>query len=144
MWCWIHLYCLDPFFLTYYNSSCLVYRRIFSFFNWFWILITIRICSFSFISPGIYNLFILQISSVSFGVTWFITLCVSLFAEVKRRKWMEDNPQSSSNEDPVVFDTSIIPWWAWMKRFHLPEAELLNGLYISFSLPCCGNYCTER
>ncbi|GER50591.1 chlorophyll A-B binding family protein [Striga asiatica] len=48
-------------------------------------------------------------------------------AEVKRRKWMEDNPQSSSNEDPVIFDTSIVPWWAWMKRFHLPEAELLNG-----------------
>ncbi|KAK4489177.1 hypothetical protein RD792_004971 [Penstemon davidsonii] len=48
-------------------------------------------------------------------------------AEVKRRKWMEDNPQSSSNENPVAFDTSIIPWWAWMKRFHLPEAELLNG-----------------
>ncbi|KAK4400483.1 Light-harvesting complex-like protein 3 isotype 1, chloroplastic [Sesamum angolense] len=48
-------------------------------------------------------------------------------AEVKRRKWMENNPQSSSNKNPVVFDTSIIPWWAWMKRFHLPEAELLNG-----------------
>ncbi|KAL8547831.1 hypothetical protein ACS0TY_007240 [Phlomoides rotata] len=48
-------------------------------------------------------------------------------AEVKRRKWMQDTPQSSSNEDPVIFDTSIIPWWAWMKRFHLPEAELLNG-----------------
>ncbi|XP_042061425.1 light-harvesting complex-like protein 3 isotype 1, chloroplastic [Salvia splendens] len=48
-------------------------------------------------------------------------------AEVKRRKWMEDSPQSSNNEEPVVFDTSIIPWWAWMKRFHLPEAELLNG-----------------
>ncbi|KAK6146393.1 hypothetical protein DH2020_020262 [Rehmannia glutinosa] len=53
-------------------------------------------------------------------------------AEVKRRKWMEDNPESSSNENPVVFDTSIIPWWAWMKRFHLPEAELLNGLTHSF------------
>lgn len=48
-------------------------------------------------------------------------------AEVKRRKWMEENPQSSSNDNPIVFDTSIIPWWAWMKRFHLPEAELLNG-----------------
>ncbi|KAK0587550.1 hypothetical protein LWI29_024740 [Acer saccharum] len=48
-------------------------------------------------------------------------------AEVKRRKWLEDNPESSSNDDPVVFDTSIIPWWTWMKRFHLPEAELLNG-----------------
>ncbi|KAJ8526709.1 hypothetical protein K7X08_029186 [Anisodus acutangulus] len=48
-------------------------------------------------------------------------------AEVGRRKWLEDNPESSSNEAPVLFDTSIIPWWAWMKRFHLPEAELLNG-----------------
>ncbi|XP_057748548.1 light-harvesting complex-like protein 3 isotype 2, chloroplastic [Arachis stenosperma] len=48
-------------------------------------------------------------------------------AEARRRKWLEDNPESSNNENPVVFDTSIIPWWAWMKRFHLPEAELLNG-----------------
>ncbi|KAF4362519.1 hypothetical protein F8388_011346 [Cannabis sativa] len=48
-------------------------------------------------------------------------------AEAKRRKWLEDNPESSSNENPVVFDTSIIPWWAWIKRYHLPEAELLNG-----------------
>ncbi|XP_061354828.1 LOW QUALITY PROTEIN: light-harvesting complex-like protein 3 isotype 1, chloroplastic [Gastrolobium bilobum] len=48
-------------------------------------------------------------------------------AEARRRKWLEDNPESSSNDNPVVFDTSIVPWWAWMKRFHLPEAELLNG-----------------
>ncbi|KAK8510828.1 hypothetical protein V6N13_097606 [Hibiscus sabdariffa] len=48
-------------------------------------------------------------------------------AEVRRRKWLQDNPETTSNNDPVVFDTSIIPWWAWMKRFHLPEAELLNG-----------------
>nr|GMD76708.1 light-harvesting complex-like protein 3 isotype 2, chloroplastic [Ipomoea batatas] len=48
-------------------------------------------------------------------------------AEVKRRKWLEDNPETTSNQDPVLFDTSIIPWWAWMKRFHLPEAETLNG-----------------
>ncbi|XP_031098845.1 light-harvesting complex-like protein 3 isotype 1, chloroplastic isoform X2 [Ipomoea triloba] len=47
--------------------------------------------------------------------------------KVKRRKWLEDNPETTSNQDPVVFDTSIIPWWAWMKRFHLPEAEILNG-----------------
>ncbi|XP_060179902.1 light-harvesting complex-like protein 3 isotype 2, chloroplastic [Lycium barbarum] len=50
-----------------------------------------------------------------------------IVAEVRRRRWLEDNPESSSNQDPVVFDTSIIPWWAWMKRFHLPEAERLNG-----------------
>ncbi|GMJ06081.1 light-harvesting-like 3:1 [Hibiscus trionum] len=48
-------------------------------------------------------------------------------AEVRRRKWLQENPETTSNDDPVVFDTSIIPWWAWMKRFHLPEAELLNG-----------------
>ncbi|WCJ25754.1 Light-harvesting complex-like protein 3 isotype 1 chloroplastic [Euphorbia peplus] len=48
-------------------------------------------------------------------------------AEVRRRKWLEGNPESSNNYEPVVFDTAIIPWWAWMKRFHLPEAELLNG-----------------
>ncbi|XP_042503570.1 light-harvesting complex-like protein 3 isotype 1, chloroplastic [Macadamia integrifolia] len=48
-------------------------------------------------------------------------------AEVRRRKWLQDNPESSRNDEPVVFDTSIIPWWPWIKRFHLPEAELLNG-----------------
>ncbi len=48
-------------------------------------------------------------------------------AEARRRKWLEDNPESTSNDNPVVFDTSIVPWWAWIKRFHLPEAELLNG-----------------
>ncbi|KAJ6808217.1 light-harvesting complex-like protein 3 isotype 1, chloroplastic [Iris pallida] len=48
-------------------------------------------------------------------------------AEARRRKWLQDNPESSSNDEPVVFDTSVIPWWSWMKRYHLPEAELLNG-----------------
>lgn len=48
-------------------------------------------------------------------------------AEAKRRKWLETYPESTSNDEPIVFDTSIIPWWAWIKRFHLPEAELLNG-----------------
>ncbi|CAB4309866.1 unnamed protein product [Prunus armeniaca] len=48
-------------------------------------------------------------------------------AEARRRKWLQDNPESSSNENPIFFDTSIVPWWAWIKRYHLPEAELLNG-----------------
>ncbi|XP_039121409.1 light-harvesting complex-like protein 3 isotype 1, chloroplastic [Dioscorea cayenensis subsp. rotundata] len=48
-------------------------------------------------------------------------------AEARRRKWLEDNPEASSENEPIIFDTSIIPWWAWMKRYHLPEAELLNG-----------------
>lgn len=48
-------------------------------------------------------------------------------AEARRRKWLENNPEASSNDNPVNFDTSIIPWWAWIKKFHLPEAELLNG-----------------
>lgn len=49
-------------------------------------------------------------------------------SEARRRKWLENNPESSSNEDPVLFDTSIVPWWAWIKRYHLPEAEILNGI----------------
>ncbi|CAA7403825.1 unnamed protein product [Spirodela intermedia] len=48
-------------------------------------------------------------------------------AEARRRKWLEDHPGDSSVDGGVVFDTAIIPWWAWVKRFHLPEAELLNG-----------------
>ncbi|XP_010449591.1 PREDICTED: uncharacterized protein LOC104731803 [Camelina sativa] len=50
-----------------------------------------------------------------------------IVSEAKRRKWLEENPETTSNDEPVLFDTSIIPWWAWMKRYHLPEAELLNG-----------------
>lgn len=48
-------------------------------------------------------------------------------AEMARRKALEDNPIPSTNEEPVLFDTSEIPWWAWVRRFHLPEAEKLNG-----------------
>lgn len=48
-------------------------------------------------------------------------------AEARRRKWLEDYPEALSDEEPIIFDTSIIPWWAWIKRFHLPEAERLNG-----------------
>ncbi|KAG0474806.1 hypothetical protein HPP92_014492 [Vanilla planifolia] len=48
-------------------------------------------------------------------------------AEARRRKWLEDQPEASSIDQPVNFDSSIIPWWAWIKRYHLPEAEILNG-----------------
>jgi hypothetical protein len=48
-------------------------------------------------------------------------------AEMARRKLLEDTPIPSINEEPVLFDTSEIPWWAWVRRFHLPEAEKLNG-----------------
>ncbi|GJM90092.1 hypothetical protein PR202_ga06339 [Eleusine coracana subsp. coracana] len=48
-------------------------------------------------------------------------------AEARRRKWLEDYPEATNTDEAVVFDTSVIPWWAWMKRFHLPEAEKLNG-----------------
>ncbi len=44
-------------------------------------------------------------------------------AEVARRKLLEDCPIPSINEEPVNFDTSEIPWWAWVKRFHLPEVR---------------------
>jgi hypothetical protein len=48
-------------------------------------------------------------------------------AEMARRKLLEESPIPSTNEEPVLFDTSEIPWWAWVRRFHLPEAEKLNG-----------------
>jgi len=48
-------------------------------------------------------------------------------AEMARRKLLEDLPIPSTNEEPVLFDTGEIPWWAWVRRFHLPEAEKLNG-----------------
>jgi hypothetical protein len=48
-------------------------------------------------------------------------------AEMARRKLLEDMPIPSTNEEPVLFDTAEIPWWAWVRRFHLPEAEKLNG-----------------
>jgi len=48
-------------------------------------------------------------------------------AEMARRKMLEDTPIASLNEDPVNFDTGMIPWWAWMRRFHLPVAEKVNG-----------------
>lgn len=48
-------------------------------------------------------------------------------AEMARRKLLEDYPIPSITEEAVLFDTSEIPWWAWVRRFHLPEAEKLNG-----------------
>ncbi|KAJ4845322.1 hypothetical protein Tsubulata_042072 [Turnera subulata] len=48
-------------------------------------------------------------------------------AEARRRKFLEVYPEASTNEEPVLFQSSIIPWWAWLKRSYLPEAELLNG-----------------
>ncbi|XP_065873150.1 light-harvesting complex-like protein 3 isotype 1, chloroplastic [Euphorbia lathyris] len=48
-------------------------------------------------------------------------------AEAKRRKFLELYPEACTNEEPVLFRSSIIPWWAWMKKSYLPQAELLNG-----------------
>ncbi|RZC69256.1 hypothetical protein C5167_032364 [Papaver somniferum] len=50
-----------------------------------------------------------------------------ILAEARRRKFLEMYPETATNEEPVVFLSSIIPWWAWIRRSHLPEAELLNG-----------------
>ena len=50
-----------------------------------------------------------------------------LDAEVVRRRALEENPTPSVMEDPVNFDTSEVPWWVWVRRYHLPEAELVNG-----------------
>lgn len=42
-------------------------------------------------------------------------------AEMARRKLLEETPIDSLREDPVQFDTAEVPWWAWVRRFHLPE-----------------------
>mmetsp|Transcript_12223 Transcript_12223/g.30088 ORF Transcript_12223/g.30088 Transcript_12223/m.30088 type:complete len:264 (-) Transcript_12223:455-1246(-) len=48
-------------------------------------------------------------------------------AEIARRKMVIAHQLPTSATDDVTFDAAEIPWWAWMKRFHLPEAEKLNG-----------------
>ena len=45
-------------------------------------------------------------------------------AEMGRRQVLEENPVASTREGAVVFDTSEVPWWAWVRRFHLPEVQL--------------------
>jgi hypothetical protein len=42
-------------------------------------------------------------------------------AEMERRRLLEQAPIPSINEEPVNFDTSEIPWYVWVRRFHLPE-----------------------
>ena len=61
--------------------------------------------------------------------------------EIARRKLLEDVPIPTRLEDPVNFDTSEIPWWAWVKRFHLPEVggwahQLYYARLAACSLPC--------
>ncbi|KAH7533483.1 hypothetical protein FEM48_Zijuj04G0135700 [Ziziphus jujuba var. spinosa] len=51
----------------------------------------------------------------------------SVIVAARRRTFLEVNPEASIKEEPVVFRSSIIPWWAWLLRSYLPEAELLNG-----------------
>lgn len=48
-------------------------------------------------------------------------------AEVRRRKILEDFPEACDENEPVTFDLSMIPWKVWVTRFHLPEAESVNG-----------------
>ncbi|KAM7280443.1 hypothetical protein ACFE04_007577 [Oxalis oulophora] len=48
-------------------------------------------------------------------------------AEATRRRFLQVYPESSTNSEPVLFRSSIIPWWAWLMRSYLPEAERLNG-----------------
>ncbi|KAG9452523.1 hypothetical protein H6P81_005427 [Aristolochia fimbriata] len=68
--------------------------------------------------------------------TWDLNLFVEdgkmdwdavIVAEARRRKFLQTYPHPATHESPVLFRSSIIPWWAWLRRFHLPEAEVLNG-----------------
>jgi len=48
-------------------------------------------------------------------------------AEIERRDILERNPQGTEFTNPQTFQASQIPAWNWIKRFHLEEAERLNG-----------------
>ena len=50
-----------------------------------------------------------------------------LDVEIDRRALLERTPLACRNEDVVNFDTGSIPWYVWVKRFHLPTAEKVNG-----------------
>ena len=63
---------------------------------------------------------------VTLRVCWVQQLMHSsqvIDAEMARRKLLEQTPIPSINEEPVLFDTGEIPWWAWVRRFHLPEVR---------------------
>ena len=53
-----------------------------------------------------------------------------------RRQVLEENPVASINEGAVVFDTSEVPWWAWVRRFHLPEVRLLMESHVTAGSNC--------
>ncbi|XVF49457.1 hypothetical protein PTKIN_Ptkin04bG0014200 [Pterospermum kingtungense] len=57
--------------------------------------------------------------------TWDLNMFVR--NEARRRKFLEMHPEATTNQEPVQFRSTIIPWWAWLMRTYLPEAELLNG-----------------
>lgn len=64
--------------------------------------------------------------------------CVQVIdAEMARRKLLEDSPIPCTNEDPVNFDTSEVPWWAWVRRFHLPEVSLAAACVVSPHTHAC-------
>ncbi|KAD5961521.1 hypothetical protein E3N88_12994 [Mikania micrantha] len=50
-----------------------------------------------------------------------------IVAEARRRKFLELFLEEATNQEPVLFRSSIIPLWAWITHSHLLEAELLNG-----------------
>jgi len=52
-------------------------------------------------------------------------------AEMDRRRILEETPAGTTNSNPVLFDTSVVPWWAWVRRFHLPEVRTDTSLFNS-------------
>eukprot|EP00249_Psilotum_nudum_P036336 c6827_g1_i1 orf=164-1006(+) len=67
-------------------------------------------------------------------------------AEASRRKCLEESPVSTSSDDPVHFDSSMIPLWAWIRRFRMPETEVLNGqvAVVGFFIACIVDSLAER
>ena len=67
------------------------------------------------------------VKAANFTPSQTVISCVQVIdAEMARRKLLEESPIASTQEEPVLFDTSEIPWWAWVRRFHLPEASYID------------------
>ncbi|CAA2960233.1 light-harvesting complex 3 isotype 1, chloroplastic [Olea europaea subsp. europaea] len=44
--------------------------------------------------------------------------------EARSRKFREKHPEVATHGDQVLFRSSIIPWWVWIKHSHFPEAKV--------------------
>ncbi|KAM3730669.1 hypothetical protein ACB098_12G104000 [Castanea mollissima] len=73
-----------------------------------------------------------------------------IVAEARRRKFIELHPEAATNQDPVLFRTTIIPWWAWLVSLNSYKMKILaiilkTSLHYYLSLvSSCRSSCNGR